>query len=303
MNDAKKYIVSILIVLLSGILTGCIKEDYSDCPRPFRLTVRAWDADMQDITESGDVERVVIFVFDENGRRIDRLMMSAAEVAARKPIPLEYDGPTSVSFIAWANPSDDALAATAHVQTSADLFFTLKSVDGVAVSPNDLFSGVLTTPIEYGSIEQTTDRTIDIYRRTAQVHILVRGYKDWLDAHTMRALPDYADILLGETPDTYTGLAELIGNAVQYRPEGQIEDGDFISSVFRIYPTLNASPLHLDFLINGATALSFAEGSDGTPFVPVTGRMLNIYIDLRGADLNVIVSVTPWNVVQQYAEY
>ena len=102
MNDAKKYIVSVLILLVAGMFGGCIKEDYSDCPRPFRLTVRAWDADMQDITETGAVQRVVIFVFDETGRRIDRLMMDAAQVAARKPIPLEYDGPTTVSFVAWA---------------------------------------------------------------------------------------------------------------------------------------------------------------------------------------------------------
>ncbi|BAG32700.1 conserved hypothetical protein [Porphyromonas gingivalis ATCC 33277] len=117
MNDAKKYIVSVLILLVAGMFGGCIKEDYSDCPRPFRLTVRAWDADMQDITETGAVQRVVIFVFDETGRRIDRLMMDAAQVAARKPIPLEYDGPTTVSFVAWANPDDHMLEETANVQS------------------------------------------------------------------------------------------------------------------------------------------------------------------------------------------
>lgn len=190
MNDAKKYIVSVLILLVAGMFGGCIKEDYSDCPRPFRLTVRAWDADMQDITETGAVQRVVIFVFDETGRRIDRLMMDAAQVAARKPIPLEYDGPTTVSFVAWANPDDHMLEETANVQSVKDLFFRLSSTDGIAQSPGDLFSGVLTCPIEYGSIEQGTDQTVDIYRRTAQVHIIIRGYQEWLDANGPRQLPD-----------------------------------------------------------------------------------------------------------------
>ncbi len=303
MNDAKKYIVSVLILLVAGMFGGCIKEDYSDCPRPFRLTVRAWDADMQDITETGAVQRVVIFVFDETGRRIDRLMMDAAQVAARKPIPLEYDGPTTVSFVAWANPDDHMLEETANVQNVKDLFFRLSSTDGIAQSPGDLFSGVLTCPIEYGSIEQGTDQTVDIYRRTAQVHIIIRGYQEWLDANGPRQLPDYADILLGETPDTYTGLAELIGNAVQYRPDGQIQNRDFISPIFRVYPTLDTTPLHLKLYAYGQELLNISTGSDGVPFIPVIGKMLNIYIDLRGANLNVLVSVTPWDVVQQYAEY
>ncbi|BAG32701.1 conserved hypothetical protein [Porphyromonas gingivalis ATCC 33277] len=108
---------------------------------------------------------------------------------------------------------------------------------------------------------------------------------------------------MGETTDTYTGLAELIGNAVQYRPDGQIQNGDFISPIFRVYPTLDTTPLHLKLYAYGQELLNISTGSDGVPFIPVIGKMLNIYIDLRGANLNVLVSVTPWDVVQQYAEY
>lgn len=303
MNDAKKYIILVLILFVAGFFTSCIKEDYKDCPRPFRLMVKAWDADMQDITESGAVQSVVIFVFDENGRRIDRLIMDADQVAARKPIPLEYNGPKAVSFIAWANMDDHLLSETADVQNSQDLFFRLESANGIAQSPEDLFSGVLTSSIEYGSIEQGGDQIIDLYRRTAQVRIVVRGYEDWLLSQTVRELPDGADILLGDTPDTYTGFSELIGELVKYRPAGSIEDGDFVTPIFKIYPTLNENPLRLDFFVEDNNLLSFESGSDGAPFLPITGRLLNIYIDLRGGNLNVLVSVTPWNVVQQYAEY
>src|SRR3712207_8711007 len=47
-------------------LSSCLKENVADCPRPFQVTVKALDADGNDITESGDVEQVILFVFDEN---------------------------------------------------------------------------------------------------------------------------------------------------------------------------------------------------------------------------------------------
>lgn len=66
-NTNKQSFILAALLLLSGLLSGCIREDNTDCPRPFRLFVKAVDIDLQDITESGEVKQVFLFVYNEKG--------------------------------------------------------------------------------------------------------------------------------------------------------------------------------------------------------------------------------------------
>ena len=74
------------IVSMIALLSGCIAENIEDCPQPFELTVRAVDISNKDITSDGDVQNVVLFTFDESGKRLDKIILNAEEVKARKPI-------------------------------------------------------------------------------------------------------------------------------------------------------------------------------------------------------------------------
>ena len=52
MRNTKKLLLTFLSLFwgVAFLLTGCIYDDLSECPRPFFLKVKAIDADNKDIT-------------------------------------------------------------------------------------------------------------------------------------------------------------------------------------------------------------------------------------------------------------
>ncbi|KGN89363.1 hypothetical protein HQ45_07465 [Porphyromonas crevioricanis] len=304
MTDAKKLIMPILFFLISGCFIGCcIEEDLSDCPRPFQLYIRALDIDERDITESGDVQRVVLFVFDESGKLVERIERSGEEIAARTPVYIRYFGPKKLTFVAWANPNDRMWSQTNDVKSIADISFQLASEGGMAETAPDLLSGSLETEVEYGDVEETEGKTLDIRRRTAQVHVLIRGYERWLAGKTTAPDPATTGPVIGETPDTYKLVSDLMGKLVKYKLPGNVDsNGNFETPIVGIYPTAENKLLNLDLMVNGNKERTFSKGSDGKEFLPEVGRLLNIIIDLR-ANISVEVVVTPWNEVYQFVEY
>ncbi|MBR8763285.1 FimB/Mfa2 family fimbrial subunit [Porphyromonas levii] len=316
MNNAFKWIKIVAMVTLTALIsTSCIKEDLSDCPLPFDITVRALDSENNDITADGDVQSVVVFIFDEKGYLIDRVMMGADQVKARTPIHFKKVGLNlkDVTFVAWGNLSDQDKANLEGVKKMDDLVVALnrtRAAEQLVNSPEDLFSGKLVRTIKYGSVLKDEDGVIDIYRRTASVNITVIGYEGWLkrngypkkafDPKDLKA----AKILFGTSPETYTLVDQLGGELVIYRPTGTMNNmGDYRIAPFRVYPSLDGKLFSLDFWVNDHKALSFTKDSTGKPILPVVGKMLNLLIDFRSAEVSITVVVTPWNIVHQFVQY
>lgn len=95
----------VITLLITGLLSSCFKEDLSDCPRPFQITIKALDIDLNDITGSGEVYNAILFAFDENQNLVGAFELTADQVKSRKPIDilLDYPGYTALTFIAWGN--------------------------------------------------------------------------------------------------------------------------------------------------------------------------------------------------------
>ena len=310
MRNTKKLLLTFLSLFwgVTFLLTGCIYDDLSECPRPFFLKVKAIDADNKDITSGGAVQSVVLFFFDEAGNCLQTKELNAAQIVAQKPVFVEPKGASKITCVAWGNPSEDDRKQFSSITRLSDLYVRLVSQDGIAQSPTDLFAGSIEHEMEYGLNKKNSTITVEISRRTAEVTVTVLGYKSWaehLKTSPLRASQTIADaITLGTTPDTYISHQQLGGQLVSYRPKGVIEgNGNLIVAPFRIFPTLNAAPLVLFLYANGKKQLSFTESSDGKKFVPEVGRMLNILIDMRSSSLNTLVVVTPWDVVHQFATY
>ena len=310
MRNTKKLLLTFLSLFwgVTFLLTGCIYDDLSECPRPFFLKVKAIDADNKDITSGGAVQSVVLFFFDEAGNCLQTKELNAAQIVAQKPVFVEPKGASKITCVAWGNPSEDDRKQFSSITRLSDLYVRLLSQDGIAQSPTDLFAGSIEHEMEYDLNKKNSTITVEISRRTAEVTVTVLGYKSWaehLKTSPLRASQTIADaITLGTTPDTYISHQQLGGQLVSYRPKGVIEgNGNLIVAPFRIFPTLNAAPLVLFLYANGKKQLSFTESSDGKKFVPEVGRMLNILIDMRSSSLNTLVVVTPWDVVHQFATY
>lgn len=298
---------SLVLILLT--LSSCIKEDLSDCPLPFNVRVRVLDADQQDITTSGEIGRAMVFVFDQEGKKIEQIEMSAEDIVKKAPIRLKkYDFKT-LTFVVWANMSDRMYSESLGVQRIEDLKMKLLSQEGVAEIAPKLYSGFITIPVRYGDIVDDKEKVVDISPRTAQVRITIIGYEQWFyrtktESLQREPLFKVGELQLKETPDTYTALNELGGDKVKYYPEATLEpSGDLITPVFTIYPTLNEEPLELSLWTAGDPIFKVKKASDGTPLIPIPGRMLNVLIDLKNASINVLAVVTPWNVVHQFVVY
>ncbi len=298
MSNAKKksFLLAATLLLLTGLLSSCLKEDFSDCPRPFRLFIKAVDADEKDITDSGDVQQVILFVFNENGEIVDAVLLDAAAVKSRKPvdIKLDYPGHQSLTFVAWGNTGGVDFPDKASVKQLNDLYAKLKAQSGAVQSASDLFYGNLSVPVEYGSIEPAGDQTVTIRRKTAQIFISAIHLKQWYGNKE----GNYS-FRLKESLNTYDQNGNLTGTAVNYIPVTQLQDGTLTAPVFNTYPTGSGQSYTLEILFNGEVIYTANKGSDGKAFVPEVGRLLNIIIDFRGG-VSVMVVITPWDVVHQY---
>ncbi len=304
-NTKKQSIILVAALLLTGLLSSCLKEDFSDCPRPFRLFIKAVDADEKDITDSGDVQQVILFVFNESGQIVDAVVLDASAVKSRKPVDvkLDYPGHQSLTFVAWGNTGGVDFPDRASVKKLGDLYAKLRAQDGkleeqgqngTAQSPSDLFHGSLSVPVEYGSIEPTGDQTVTIRRKTAQVFISAIHLKQW----NQNREGNYA-FRLKESLNTYDQDGNLTGTAVNYIPVSRLQDGTLTAPVFNTYPNGTGQSFTLEILFNDEVIYTVNKDSDGKGFVPEVGRLLNIIIDFR-AEVSMMAIITPWGVVHQY---
>ena len=285
--------------MITGLLGGCLKEDFEDCPRPFQVTVKALDADLKDITENGDVKQVILFVFNEQGQVVDTFELTADQIKNRKPVDIKMDFPghKNLTFVAWGNLDEKVdFSQINTVKQMQDLYVKLKNQNGTAQSPGDLFHGSLNVPVEYGGTEYGTPQVVEITRKTASVIITARNLPPGEEASAY-------SFVLRESPDTYDHNGELGGGTVNYKPTA-VKDGagQLVTPIFNVFPTAGGKPFILDVYKNGEPLYSFTKGSDGKEFIPEVGRLLNIIIDFR-VDISVKVVITPWGVVYQEVEY
>ncbi len=277
----------------------------------FELTVRAVDISNKDITSDGDVQNVVLFTFDESGKRLDKIILNAEEVKARKPIHIEHYGPKSLTFVAWGNVAPADMARLESVQRIEDVQMPLQRADGFGQYPTDLFSGRLDRQQQYGVLELGEPATIDIYRRTCQVNVTVLGYEQWLDRQGYKRQAfdptDFAatQILFGKSLDNYSIVDTYNGNPTTYRLTGSLDSstGDYHIAPFRVYPPIDGKPFQLDFYVGNNCLESFTRDSRDTLMLPEIGKMLNILIDMRSGNISVQIVVTPWNIVHQFVIY
>lgn len=297
-NKSKFSLYLVIIILITGFLSSCFKEDLTDCPRPFQVTIKALDIDLNDITESGDVKNVILFMFDENLQLVDAFELNTNQIKNREPIDIliDYPGYESLFFVAWGNIDESVdHSNVTTVKELLDLFVKLKMKDGYAMPPGDLFRGNLTVPVEYGTTEAGQSQVVEIKRITSGVTITSIDLKEW----NGNQAGTYSYVL-HESYDNLDPNGNPTGNQVSYLPPSSfITNGNFTAPIFYVFPTTQGKSLVLDILYNGNVIFTANKDANGNPFNPQTGRTLNIILDFT-AEIDIITAITPWNVVYQY---
>lgn len=307
MNETNKYSFYLATVLLTLLLSGCLKEDLSDCPRPFQVTVKAVCADGNDITESGDVEQVNLFVFDEGEKIFEVFTLSASDVIQRKTIPIAmaYPGRSALKFVAWGNLDERIdYSQIGSVQELKDLYVRLRSAGSrqegyhMVETPYDLFHGTIDVTSEFGGIEPGKSQVIEVKRMTEGMTITAIGLKQWNG--NKEGTYSYR---LRESFNSCDGLGFFGGDKVYCEPRANFNDKDhFIAPLFYMFPPADGISYVLEILCDGELVFTVDRDSDGKPLNTDLGRTLNIIIDFS-AELNIMCVITPWNVVYQYVVY
>ena len=306
-NTNKQSFLLVAAMLLTVLLTGCLKDDLSGCPRPFQVTIKALDADRRDITELGDVQQVLLFVFDENDKIFDTFILSEQEVKQRKliDIQLRFPATKSFKFIAWANLDDKVdYSEISTVQELSHLYVKLKKQSGrsinnnIAHSPGDLFYGNLQVPTPIGDAQAGQVHTIEIERMTVGVTISAISLKQWNGGKE-----GTYSYLVRESYDRCDCHGDIMGEKVNYAPLCSLnEDGNLLAPIFYAFPPEKGEGFVVDILYNGEVIYTVDSDSKGAMFSIEKGRTLNIIIDFR-ANLQIISEITPWNVVFQYVDF
>lgn len=306
-NTNKQSFLLVAAMLLIGLLTGCLKDDLSNCPRPFQVTIKALDADKNDITESGDVQQVLLFVFDENEKVFETFTLSSEDVKQHKAIDIKLRFPPSKSFkfIAWANLDDNVdYSDISTVEELSHLYVKLKkqssrsAYNNIAQSPGDLFYGNLQVPTPIGDSQAGQVHTIEINRMTVGVTISAISLKQWNGGK--KGTYSY---IVRESYDVCDCYGKMIGEKVSYAPLCSLnESGNLLAPIFYAFPPEAGKGFLVDILYNGEVIYTADRDTKGIMFNIEKGRTLNIIIDFR-ANLQIITEITPWNVVFQYVDF
>lgn len=202
MNKTHQLFLLFLGLLLSaGCLTGCIKDDLSDCPinvdpepepepepEPTTGTFRlALTYTMHNTQENGiyvdlfndQVHKVDVFVFDESGRFIQQITEEAAPQFAEnytKEIELPGGG---YQFVVWGNHYEDETVhnygdiTTLLEEGRMTLLQTLSSSTDIGMLTDSLFHGCTPQTV---TVENGKDQVvpIDLMKNRNDVRVVVR---------------------------------------------------------------------------------------------------------------------------------
>lgn len=302
MNKHISTILYLLLLLAPAVLPGCIKEDGgADCPTAAHyLMVRSYDADNKEITGTGAIRDVVLYVFDNNGNYLEKI--TGAE---NLPIPLNYPEGASIHIVGWGNSGGgnqvmpDLAAGTPLANALVKLNNTkAENPETNASSPDDLFWGnadvsLVAPPGETGEIRHD----LSVKRKAASMNISIKGLQGW--ANTTDT--DFTLVVHGSR-NTIDFGGNNTGDPAAYTPTLLPDNnGVFTTGIFNTFPSGDIV-VSIDIYKGNEKIYTVAADKDGKPFVLPDGRLLNVFIDFTGTG-NVSFTVTEWGKIDINQEF
>ena len=269
-----------LLVLASIVFSvySCIREDVDNCLQ-YSLKVKAVDIEGNDITATGSVTSVDIYMFDENGF-VRMIPQGSADYL------VGTDKQKQVTLVAWGNLKSDSLkipdlkVGTSLSDARVEL---IQQEDGYHLPTTDIFysrqevNGASTR----GILEETLTLTLE--RRVAAMTIRTKNLEQKFGAGE----PCY--FVVYGVGNALNFMGEPTGGTVGYQPKvSYTANKDGYTSAFRILPTPTENALSIRVCRGSTILYTVSEDYLGNPLVAVPGEQLNIVIDFMasGGDPN-----------------
>ncbi|WP_291590945.1 FimB/Mfa2 family fimbrial subunit [Bacteroides sp.] len=277
------------------LLSGCIAENTDDCYKGTPLTVEL-PTDISPQT----MKDISLYVFDDKDRLLDVFSMSDME-----PVILNHPDIPILHCVALCNTQDGTMSVSPPEQGGArsDGFISLKPAEptraeqGIFTSPTDLFYGEL--KFENNTTHtQAEKQVITVSRMTASMNITLRG----LQRLTGTEDGDYS-LVVRETSSRMDFNGTYGGTPASYSPPVKLAvNKDFEVSMFRLFPTVNASGLTFEIYHNGTLLKSVHADGSGNRIIPVVGKTTNLLLNFEGS-VDVEIEITGWGETVVWKEY
>lgn len=244
--------IYVVVLLMWGLLSSCISEDYSDCYNRYVVDFSYMGDGMTEIF-TDKIDNVQMSIFDNAGNCISRTMLSDEEVAAQSVmLPPLAEGDYRIVFL--GNAYSTSTKYVSQRSTFSDLCFAADAYwNGEEVSGND--------PLYWASVDQTVepfDEQKQMTRTTA--HFAASHYDVSVE---VTGTPSALKIVLeGVSPYTdYNNIATTDAKAV-YVLNSAFDGADKVTAVCSIMRHKDHENVNLRVLSLEGTelaAVNFAE--------------------------------------------
>lgn len=288
----------VCLACLCALPTGCVREDVDGCLQ-YSLSVKVVDADGNDITSSGTVTSVELYLFNADG--FVRLIPKGTSTDY---VFAEEEG-SALTLVAWGNLKADSLnIPQLAVGTSLEdaQIQLLQRLNGNDLPSTDLFYSRLelsdSTTTTRG-ISQTT-ATLVLQRLSASMSIRTYSFTNHFgetqDGDTCR-------VVVRGAGNSINFLGKLTGGDAGYEPDiRENSTGDLYAPSFRIFPTEEGGSLAIDIYQGSTLLFTTSTDDEGDALQASSGNHLSVSIDFANAKAKITVSVTNWEDIDQNTE-
>lgn len=212
---------ALLMVLCIGwgiMATSCINEDLDAC-RTHKLTLQVLNLQGYDITEGSaeDVKDASVFIFDENGKHLETVKMTSAQIITRTPIEINYPTTKKLQIVAWGNVNNDMQQLQVGA-TIDDLKIQVKKSNSYAQSPAELYFGDDEVPLSMGTL--TKDEEVPIQLAVGRLQMRTLNLDKGLVNNGLRSDVE-CQFFFKKTLDQLNSKGEVEGNDVAYDPDAE----------------------------------------------------------------------------------
>lgn len=236
-NFTKLRLAGVLsaLMLLVASTTSCIRESLDACPplNTYTLTLKVVNAEGDDITESGDVDEVRLFIFDKNKGFVDKRDMTLSDITSRQSITLDYPGnPENLYVVAWSGLKDGQVevADVNNGSLAEDLNVSLRSSDGIAEAPNELYHGM--TFVDRAENALTKDQEVVITPQIGRITIEAYGL-EYVNLLKSGNEDDFA-YTVDKTQSAFNYQGDMTGDSVSYIPPAAFVNDPDNGRVFKV---------------------------------------------------------------------
>lgn len=284
--------------------TGCIKEEMGDC-KYYALRLKVENTKGGDITESGIVSEATLFIFDENNKFLDKVLLDDKAIKSRKSIELDYPSSAKLNVVAWAGLAGERQNVT-DAKLISDLEVNLKKDGTIASSPDSLYYGIKTNVITRSSEGQTINQEIVIRKKIGSVQVRTVGIEyarvPASKAGNGTVSPDDFSYIVDRTPSGFDYQGNMIGDSVSYSPAPFINETGYLETdKANVIPADNISA---SLMSKGTQIYNVSKNDKGESFNVGVDENLLIVVQL-GEDGNVLSvksSVRAWGDTDQEEE-